>query len=256
MDSALNRAIFDLTRNGTDSHSVNTASATGLIAGAAFTPTPGTLLVALVYGAVTTDTPSGWTLPTGGEAVNNGGAYLFHRISAAGSGAFSLKHNDINHPVMLAVYEFAAGAALLASSSATNLEATDPNPALTGLAGTSLRIALKGGILGDGLNEREGVWTGASEDFEVNNLYSATPGYFASVAFLTSDTPTWQATCEIAPAGGATREGISLAISLPSPVGNSPVKTWDAATSSYVDMDSYAWDATLGDYVAVDAPDL
>ena len=250
MDSALNRAVFKLPRDGTSASPVNTASATNLVSGVAFTPAVGSLLVALVYGAVTTDAPSGWTLPAGGSAVNNGGAYLFYRVADAGSATFSFLHNAPNYPVGVAVYEFPAGSQFLTAAAATNLEASDPNPQLTGLTGITLGIAMKGGALGDGLSERTVTWTGATSDFVISEAFAVTDGFAVSVGFAQLTTATWQPTGLMDPAGGATREGITLALRVnnPTPPGGSPVKAW--RNGQYVDCDVYGWDGAQ--YVPVD----
>jgi hypothetical protein len=111
MSNWLNHVTIAAPRNGTTSHTCDPTNATGggtVVTGSTFTPTSGRLLVVVCYGAVTFTTPSGWTLPTSGSAVNNGGLYVFYR-TAAGSDPFTTTQNGSNYPVVFDIYEFATG---------------------------------------------------------------------------------------------------------------------------------------------------
>src|SRR6478735_9379450 len=103
----INHVAINTPRNATTTHTVDPSTGTAAN-GTLFTPTAGNLLVCLVEGAVTSTTPTGWTLPTGGSAVNNTGHYVWYR-TAAGGDTFTTTHNGSNYPVLFDFYEFASG---------------------------------------------------------------------------------------------------------------------------------------------------
>jgi len=183
MTKWINRAVFKMPRNGATTRTVNTSSPTNLTAGAAFTPEAGSLLVAVVYGGVTTTTPAGWTLPSGGSAVQNGGLYVFHRVSD-GTGTITFTHNADNYPVLVAVYEFAAGSSFVKAAMAVGVTYGGANPALAGLTGTNVVMAVKARTVPDA-DPYAYAWTAPTvEDFDVLEAFVATDGYSASLGYV------------------------------------------------------------------------
>jgi hypothetical protein len=136
MPAWTNFVAINAARNGTTTHTVNPSAGIDVVAGSAFTPTAGRLLVIVTDAAVTSSTPAGWTLPAGGNAVNFTGLYVWHRL-AAGSDTFSTTHNAPNCPAMFTILEFPATSAFFASVAATAQTATAANPTLPGLTGTT-----------------------------------------------------------------------------------------------------------------------
>ena len=90
----VNRSLTQAPRNGTTSHTVS------------FTPaTAGNLLVCVVEGAVTSTTPTGWTLPTGGSAINNTGLYVWYKTATAAEASLTTTHNGSNYPAGFVIYD-------------------------------------------------------------------------------------------------------------------------------------------------------
>lgn len=214
----LNRAVYQLPRNGATSHTVDPTSSTNLVAGAAFTPTAGRLLVAVIEGAVTSTTPSGWTLPSGGSAVNLTGLYVWWKTAAAGSNAFTTTHNASNYPVVVALYEFAAGSTFVKSVSATAVTYNGANPALSSLTGTNTVIAVKARTVPDS-DAYAFTWTGTGtpvEDWDLRAAFATTDGYAASLAYVDAFTGTsWQPTATNAVTSGS-HEALTFAINVAS----------------------------------------
>jgi hypothetical protein len=125
----LNHASGVGARNGASSHTIGGASAS---AGCVlpFVPAAGSLLVALVAGAVT-NTSSGWVERE--QPVNSNELSLFTK-TASGNDFLTVTHNGSNYPINWAVYEFAAGSTYTKSIGVT--ASTDVFPALGGLPGT------------------------------------------------------------------------------------------------------------------------
>ena len=220
----LNRAIYQAPRNGTTSHTINPSSSTNLVSGAAFTPTAGRLLVVVVEGSVTSSTPSGWTLPTGGSAINNTGLYVWYK-TATGSDAFTTTHNGANYDVLFAVYEFPAGSSFVGSVSAQGVGKTSPNPQLNGLTGTNSVFAVKAYGANGGLVTAIWTWTGTgspTQDWEYIVPFNPTDGYAASLAYVDGYTgSSWQPTGSTSTAGtAADAEALTFAVKVPSSSNN------------------------------------
>jgi hypothetical protein len=130
----LNHVAIAAPRNGTTSHTV-TPSSGAVVAGTLFTPTAGNLLLCFAEGAVSSSTPSGWTLPSGAPALGNTGFYVWYR-TAAGSDTITSTHNGSNYPVVFHFIEFAAGSTFVQAANATGTSPSGaPGPELTGLTG-------------------------------------------------------------------------------------------------------------------------
>lgn len=171
---------------GVNTNTVNPASTTTVVDGAAFTPTAGNLLVCVVEGAVTSTTPSGWTLPTGGSAISNTGLYVWYR-TAAGSDSISTTHNGSNYPVIFHFFEFASGSTFVKSAAATGVALSDAQPTLSGLTGTNLIMAAAGGNMANGTGTISAGWgSGAVEETDTSVAFipGSTDGYFYTLGYL------------------------------------------------------------------------
>lgn len=143
MASWLNHVTIGAARNGTSTHSVDPSSATGVVHGTQFTPTAGRLLICVAEAPVTSTTPAGWTLPSGGAAVNFTGLYVWW-LDAAGGDTFSTTHNESNHPCVFDFYEFDAGTTFVQAAAATGLSSGAASPSLSGLTGINHLCATRG----------------------------------------------------------------------------------------------------------------
>lgn len=136
----LNHVTIDAT--GAGSHTVDPSNPTAIgtvVDGSAFTPTAGRLLVLVAAGPVTSGTPTGWTLPSGGSAVSTDGLYVF-RKTAAGSDTAVIGHNSAAYHVIFDIYEFDS-AASFGSSTASAGAASGATVTLSGLTGGNLIMA-------------------------------------------------------------------------------------------------------------------
>lgn len=194
MSAWVNRTLVQTPRNATSTHTV------------AFTPaTVGNLLVAIAEGSVTSTTPTGWTLPTGGSAINNTGLYVWYKTAAASEASFTTTHNAANYAVGFVVYEFAAGSTFVKSVSATGSATTAANPNLTGLTGTNTTFGVVGISDGSGNGYTSTAWSGTGtpvKDTDVGAADSGTDGYGLSVAYVDGNTAT-----SFQPTGNATQSG-------------------------------------------------
>jgi hypothetical protein len=115
-----NKASGTASKNGTTSHTINFG----------FTSASGSLLVAIVHGAVT-NTASGWTKQAG--PVATGECTLFTKTSA-GDTSITVTHNGSDYAVNYVIYEFPAGSSVTGVDSTTG--SNDTMVGLTGLPGT------------------------------------------------------------------------------------------------------------------------
>jgi hypothetical protein len=186
----LNHVSIGAPRNGTSSHTVTPSSGT-VLSGTLFTPTAGRLLVVVVEGAVTASTPSGWTLPTGGSAVNNTGLYVWYR-TAAGSDSLTTTHNGSNYPVVFDFYEFASGSTFSGSAASTGVpKSGGAGPTLSGLTGTNLTFgvaALPQTAGGAAEPTASFTWTSGTELVDVQVAPSGTDGYYFGVTYTEDNT--------------------------------------------------------------------
>jgi hypothetical protein len=154
-------------RNGTTSHTISFG----------FTSTSGSLLVAVIHGAVT-HTASGWTEQA--QPVATGECSLFTKTSA-GDSSITVTHNGSNYPVNYVIYEFPTGSTVTGVDSTTG--SNDTMEGLTGLPGTEQVII---GALG---RVAIGSETGASispsapwvEDADLFVAASGTDGSYLAV---------------------------------------------------------------------------
>lgn len=202
MASWVNRVVVAAPRNGTTTHTIDPSSATNVVDGAAFTPTAGRLLVVIVEGSVTSTTPTGWTLPTGGSAVNNTGLYVWYR-TAAGGDTFTTTHNGSNYPVAFEVLEFSSGSAFVKSVAATGVAYTGgAGPTLSGLTGTNDLIAVAAQGLSVATTETV-TWSAGTKTTQVSVGSSGTDGYTYSTSVLTDSALTsWSSAATFSSDGG------------------------------------------------------
>lgn len=204
-------------RNGTTSHTVSPSSGTA-VAGSLFTPTAGRLLVCVVEGSVTSTTPSGWSLPSGGSAINQTGLYVWTK-TAAGSDSVTTTHNGSNYAVMFHFFEFPSGSTFLGASSNNSVTSGGGGPSLTGLTGTNLHMHAFGRAIFATSGTGSVAWSSGTELIDSLALTaSSTDGYLFSIAYVedsaassvASSTATWSGT-----AGGAsTAERLTMAINV------------------------------------------
>lgn len=187
----INTVTIAMPRNGTTSQTVSPASSGTVVAGAYFTPTANSRLVLVGYGPTTLSTPTGWTLPTNGSAVNNGGLYVWHRVAA---GADSITTTTAsNAATVFTFYEFASGSTFLASAQAVNVAtAGGAGPTLSLSAGTKLVIAAAGQDYSvTSGTPTFGSWTNAAvENVDTSTIAAATHGYAHGQAYIEDSTAT------------------------------------------------------------------
>lgn len=185
MASWINRVLIAAPRNGTTDHALNPSSSTNAVGGTPFTPTAGTRLVLLAYGPATTGTPTGWTLPTNGAAVSDGGLYVWHRV-AAGGDTVTVTHNASDVPIAFEFFEFAAGTTFVGCVQAGGVASAVANPNLTGLTGTNAVFGVTGfTIHADGATAPSIAWDSPNvevNDFAVDKALGGTDGYCFGVA--------------------------------------------------------------------------
>lgn len=188
-----NRVVKLGPRNGTTSHAIDPSSATDVVLGTQFSPTAGRFLVVFAYGGVTSTTPAGWTLPTGGSAINNGGLYVWYR-TAAGGDTFSSTANASNYAVYFDVMEFGSGSAFLAAAASTAVASGGAGPTLSMSAGTKLIFGVLGEDLGTGATGTAS-WSTGVEDVDLTVASGGAPvtdGLQFGVAYLEDSTSTSQ----------------------------------------------------------------
>lgn len=139
----MNHVTIAAPRNGTSSHTVDPASASNVVAGQEFATTAGRLLLCFADGSVTSTTPSGWTLPTGGSAIDWTGLYVWTRL-AAGGDTITTTHSSSDFPVIFDIYEFLEGSNFLGAASATGVSDGAAGVTLSGLTGTRWDAGIMG----------------------------------------------------------------------------------------------------------------
>lgn len=218
MSDWLNMVTINVARNGTTSHTVDPSTTGTVVAGTAFTPTAGRLLLCLVEGAVTSTTPSGWTLPTNGSAVNNTGLYVFTK-AAAGSDTISTTHNGSNYPIVVTFFEFASGSTFVKAATATSVTLAGANPTISSLTGTNWLGAAKATGVSSGLTYTSSTWsTGTPTPVEIIDTgvaFATTDGYGFTVAEANASTATsWTPTGTMTGSGLLNCEALTFAVNV------------------------------------------
>lgn len=208
MTSWINRTLVLAPRNGTTSHTVSFTAATA-----------GNFLVAFAYGGVTSTTPTGWTLPTGGSSVVNGGLYVWTKTATAGESSFTTTHNGSNYPVEFLIYEFRAGTTLVKAAGSSGAQG-DTTGGITGLTGTNFLFGVAGNDAAAGTTAMSASWSSAqatvTKDADAYTAFATTDGFgfsdcYAADSTATTFTPVVSFTNPIAGAN----EKITFALNVP-----------------------------------------
>jgi hypothetical protein len=225
MPDFLNHCAISAPRNGTTTHTVTPSSGT-VAAGTLFTPTAGRFLLCAVEAPVTSTTPTSWTLPAGGSAVNISGLYVWYRASAAGSDSISTTHNVTNYPAIFDFYEFAAGTTFSGSVSATGVALSGgAGPTLTGLTGTNW---IAGAAAQANSNVADGAvsWNAGTELVDSDIAFATTDGYLYSLTALDSSAATSQSfAATLTGSSGNTVERLVFAVKPPAAAAATRIRT-------------------------------
>jgi len=210
MSSWVNRTVLSgasIAANGTNAHTCTFTAAGG-----------GDLLIAVVAGAVTFTTPTGWALE--GSAINDTGLYVFSKTASASESSFSTTHNGSNYAILGVVYEFFAGSAVIGNAGTDNNQsATATGPDTNSLTGTYSRFAVRSWNMTGTSSTAAAAWTLPSiEDYDTYVPNSgSTDGVALTIAYDdnvtgASFTPssTYSITSSSAPDGQAVSFGLSL----------------------------------------------
>ena len=215
MPDWLNHAAVAASRNGTADHTVAPDGTGGsVVAGSAFTPAAGRLLVVFVEGSVTSSTPAGWTLPTDGSAVNNTGLYVWHR-NAAGSDTLTTTHNASDYPGLFDFYEFSTGSTFVGSATATGVAYNGGGgPTLAGLTGTNWTAGIVGQGQPNGATSATFTWDIGTELTDTFEPFSVTDGYGYSLTATDGNTASSAAYAATGDYGGLTVERLVVAVNV------------------------------------------
>lgn len=205
----MNHVVIAAPGNGTATHTVNPNGTGGtVVAGTAFTPTAGRLLLCVAEGAVTSTgtsggggstAPSGWSggaATSGYNAVNYSGLYLWYK-TAAGSDSVTAYHNGSNYAVAFEFIEYSAGSTVLGSASAVGVSASGgAGPSLTGLTGTYDAYAAIGQTVSSASGSYSVSWSAGTKILDTFKLNaSSIDGYLLSTANIQNRTgASWSST--------------------------------------------------------------
>lgn len=173
----LNQSSGTAARNGSTSHTISFG----------FTSTSGSLLVFVIFGAVT-HTVSGWTEQL--QPVNSGELSVFTKTSA-GDTSITVTHNGSNYPNTWVAYEFPAGSSYTAGVGDTT--SSDTFPSLTGLPGTEQVVIAALGRTAASLSETAASATWSApwvEDADLFVGFASTDGAALFVAHQINVTAT------------------------------------------------------------------
>lgn len=184
--SFLSHVTVAAAANGTADHTIDPATTGTVVAGSAFTPTAGRLLVACVDGAVTSTTPSGWSIVAGGSSVGNTGLYVWYR-TAAGGDTFTTTHNASNYAVAFDIYEFPATWSFHSSETAGAVANGAASPTLTGLTGTTWVAGVVGQANGGG-GTQSFTWDAGVEAADTSSPAAGVDGYTYSLTYTEGNT--------------------------------------------------------------------
>jgi len=154
-----------------------------VVTGTLFTPTAGSLLVVSVEGAVTSTTPAGWTLPSGGSAINFTGLYVWWR-TAAGGDTFSTTHNSANYPAVFDIYEFPAGSTFSGAAASTAVASGGAGPSVASLTGTNFIMGSVGNEAFSTSSSGTVGWASGVEAIDTLAVFATTSGYLYSLTYL------------------------------------------------------------------------
>lgn len=228
MTQILNHVAVAAPRNGTATHTVSPSSGVA-VAGAAFSFTAGRFGICIVEGAVTSTTPSTWTLPSGASAINNTGLYVFNKATLSGGDSVTTTHNGSNYPVVFHFIEFAAGTTWVNAASAIAVDpGTGTSPTLTGLTGANQVYGVAGQSTNVGrVGPYAGSWDIGTEVADTSEAYSATDGYTYGVSELVDHAASTATFAWISTNGVESVERIVFAVQTPAGPGDPPVPLTD-----------------------------
>lgn len=170
------------------------------------------------YGAgVTLTTPSGWTLPTNGGQVGNGGLYCWWR-TAAGGDTISTTANASNHPGFADFYEFPAGSTFKSAAGAITVASGAAGPTLSSLTGTNWTAGIMGVDLFSGTTSSGSTtWSSGTTEVDTTVAFATTDGYIYSLTDTVDNTATSQSyTATHTMGGSANEERLVVAVSVAS----------------------------------------
>lgn len=212
MPSWINRTVLSgssVDRNGTNSHTCTFAPANS-----------GSLLVAVVAGAVTFTTPAGWSIVQ--SAINYSGLYVFSKTATTSESSFSTTHNGSDYLIQGLVYEFYSGSVLTGTAgSASNIGSSYTGPTCSGLSGTYSRFSARSWNPGNTPSHTVScVWTTPTiEDYDVFSPGNgSTDGIELTTAYNDNATgSSFTPSSDITSSTGAMGEAISFAVSVIDP---------------------------------------
>lgn len=236
MSQWVNRTVLtgsSADQNGTTSHTCT------------FTPAAaGNLLVAIVGGAVTSTTPSGWTLVT--SAINNCGLYVFTKTATLGESSFSTTHNGSDYAIQGIIYEFFAGSSCIGSNSSSSISSgSQTGPQVTSLSGTYTRFAARTMCISSPTAAASTSWTTPTiEDYDVLTPKTNTDGVYLTVAYDDSQIgSSFNPSANVTSNTGTTLEAIAFALSV-----IPPAARLETLTDNFNDntMDINLWSLLVG----------
>lgn len=215
MSKWLNHVTIRAARNGTTSYAVDPASTTGVVNGAAFTPSAGRMLVCITVSPGTMATPAGWTAPPSSSGVNNTAMYFWYK-SAAGSGgdAFAVTADFADQVAVFDIYELPIGSEIAALSAQISVNDGAAPGGVAGLDGTAHLILHAVGIIYTQLADLPPVtWSnGVSQVFTFEPAASgASQGYVYATAYEEDSTLTAATSAATETNAVTTQERITVA---------------------------------------------
>lgn len=236
MGQWVNRTVLtgsSVDQNGTTSHTCT------------FTPAmSGNLLIAIIGGAVTSTTPSGWTLVT--SAINNCGLYVFTKTATLGESSFSTTHNASDYAIQGTVYEFFAGSSIIGNNASSTISSgSQTGPQVTSLTGTYTRFAARTMCITSPTAAASAVWTTpAIEDYDVVTPQSNHDGVYLTIAYDDNQTgSSFNPSANVTSNTGTTLEAIAFALNATS----APAQL-ETLTDNFNDnvMDTNLWSLLVG----------
>lgn len=171
----LNRVTGIAPRNGTTSHTVSLG----------FTPANKSLLVAVICGAVTHTTPSGWTEVR--APVASAEIALLTKVSDGTETDITVTHNGSDYPIVYAFYEFPRGSTVINSAMSTTSDNVFPVVGTLGATEKTI-MAIFGGTVATASSPSAVPSTAATalhwlEDLDLAAPDAATDGAWIWIAF-------------------------------------------------------------------------
>ena len=189
----INHVALSMPRNGTTAHTIDpSASGAGtVVAGTRFTPTPGRLLLMIQVGDTAGSTiSSGWTTPGYPLPIDSSVWGTVRYRTADGSDTWTLTHTNTNVPIIVDVYEFAAGCTFEVYA-ANPLQARGVATNLMGLTGRNCLVSCAFQRPWWAVGEDAPVtwsWDSGVELVDFHDFAAATPGYSYTATYVEEST--------------------------------------------------------------------